>query len=213
MRERKQKYTIKDAIINHIRENKKEYLSVSVIFLIGIVLGVMFINNVKENQQIEIQNYIHNFIDSLKNDNIVDKGALLKVSLQKNILLGIVLWFVGSTVIGIPIVYALVGYRGFCLAYTIASAVAVLGTGKGILFSLSSIFLQNIIFIPILLALAVSGIKLYKSIVKDKRRENIKGEIIRHTIFSIIGTVILIISSFVEVYASTNILMLLVKYI
>ena len=213
MRERKQKYTVKDAVINHIIENKKEYLSVTIIFFFFFVLGVIFINNAKESQQIEIQNYIYNFIDSLKNNNVVDKGALLKISLQKNILLGIVLWFVGSTVIGVPIVYALVGYRGFCLAYTIASTVAVLGTGKGILFSLSSILLQNIIFIPILLALAVSGIKLYKSIVKDKRRENIKGEIIRHTIFSIIGTIMLIISSFIEVYASTNILMMIVKYI
>ncbi len=62
--------------------------------------------------------------------------------------------------------------------------VSILGIGKGILFTLLSLVLQNLIFIPATLALAVSGFKLYKSIIRDNRKENIKLEIVRHTIFS-----------------------------
>ena len=71
--------------------------------------------------------------------------------------------------------------------------------------------LQNIIFIPVLFALAISGIRLYKSIMKDRRRENIKLEILRHTIFSAMLAVLLILASFVETYVSANILMLTLK--
>lgn len=46
--------------------------------------------------------------------------------------------------------------------------------------------------------------KLYKSIMKDKRRENIKLEIIRHTMISIISFVFLVLASFIEVYISTS---------
>ena len=46
-----------------------------------------------------------------------------------------------------------------------------------------------------------------------KRRENIKIEILRHTLFSIFVLGVLILSSFVEVYISKNILMLFIKYI
>ena len=67
--------------------------------------------------------------------------------------------------------------------------------------------LQTIFIIPVIFALGVSGIKLYKSIMKDKRKENIKGEIYRHTIFSGIMSIVLIISSFIEVYISSNLVL------
>lgn len=213
MRRKHKKLQFKELLLKHINNNIKEYLSVCIVFLIGIVLGVVFINNIKEPQQTEITNYINNFVNSLKNNNVIDKGLLIKDSIQKNLVLGLSLWFVGSTVIGIPIVYGIIGYRGFCIGYTISASIAVLGSGKGILFAISGILFQNIVFIPCVLALGVSGIKLYKSILKDKRRENIKIEIYRHTIFSVFITFMLIVSSLIEVYVSTNVLQIFIKYI
>ena len=52
-----------DTIGNHVVNNKKEYILVTLIFLVGIFLGVMFINNSKENQLSEISSYFNNFID------------------------------------------------------------------------------------------------------------------------------------------------------
>lgn len=54
--------------------------------------------------------------------------------------------------------------------------------------------------------------KLYQAIMKDKRRETIKLEITRHTIFSCILLIGLEISSFVEVYLSSNLLEICAKY-
>ena len=87
-----------------------------------------------------------------------------------------------------------------------------MGMPKGLLFILISLFLQNIIYIPAILALAVSGFKLYKSIVKDNRKENIKLEIVRHTIFSFIMLLFLFVASLIEIFISTNILKILIKY-
>ena len=55
--------------------------------------------------------------------------------------------------------------------------------------------------------------KLYKAIIKDKKRETIKLEIPRHTVFSLIILIVLEISSFVEVYVSTNLLGLCSKFL
>ena len=123
------------------------------------------------------------------------------------------MWFVGSTIIGLPIVYGIVGYKGFCLGYTISSSIITLGTAKGTCFSLASMLLQNIIYIPCILALAVSGIRLYKSIVKDRRRENIKLEVIKHTIFSIFIGIFILIGGLLETYASTNLIMFFINTI
>ncbi len=71
--------------------------------------------------------------------------------------------------------------------------------------------LHNIIFIPTMLATSVSGVKLYQSIMKNKDRENIKIEIIRHTIFCALMLILMIIASLIEVYGSTNIYIFLLK--
>ena len=78
---------------------------------------------------------------------------------------------------------------------------------------MSSMFLKNLLTIPAILALAVSGMKLYKSIMQDRRRENIKQEIIRHSLFSLFILVVFIVSSFIEAFVSTNFLKYFLKFI
>ena len=127
-------------------------------------------------------------------------------------ILALILWIAGTTVIGLPIVLIIILFRGLVLGYTISAITCTFGTLKGIGFCLASIFLQNIIFIPAVLTLGVSSIKLYKSIIKDKRKENIKVEIIRHTVISILMCILLIMSSILENIVSTTILKKIIKY-
>lgn len=155
---RNKRLKIWDTIGNHVANNKKEYILVTLIFLVGIFLGVMFINNSKENQLSEISSYFNNFIDKLKNTEKLETMAILKTTLLENIILAVTLWFFGTTVIGIPIVFGIIMYRGFCLGYSIATIISVIGVGKGILFILITLVLQNILFIPALIAIGVSRI-------------------------------------------------------
>ena len=209
---KRQKGNVKDLIIRHLYDNFKLYLIVIIIFIIGIIVGVIFINNTNGDQATEIQNYITEFINLLKQDYHIDTGALLKKSLSDNIILIIIMWLLGSTVIGIPIVMGIVLFRGFCIGYSVSAIIATLGVQKGILFFAVTILLHNLIFIPVIICMTISCMKLYKSIMKDKRRENIKLEIIRHTLISIILSLLLVVSSLVESYVSTNLLMLTIKF-
>ena len=208
---KRQKSNIKEFVLRHIYENFKLYLIVIIIFVIGIVAGVIFINNTTGDQATEIQNYITEFINLLKQDYHIDTGLLLKKSLSDNFILIIIMWLLGSTVIGIPIVMGIVLFRGFCIGYSVSAIIATLGVQKGILFFTTTMLLHNLIFIPVIICMTISCIKLYKSIMKDKRRENIKIEIIRHTLVSIILSLLLIVASLVESYVSTNLLMLSIK--
>ena len=203
----------KEIIINNILKNKRKYILLLLIFIIGIVLGVFFINNSDENQKKEINEYITNFVTTLKENNSIDKKELVKASLKGNIVMGIALWFIGSTVIGLPLIYFFVLYKGLCIGYTMSSAILTLSTGKGILFCISSILLHNIIMIPAILMIAVSGTNLCQAIIKNRTKENIKLEIIKHSIISFIGIIFFMLSSLAEVYISTNFFMLVVKYI
>ena len=204
---------IKKAICTHVQYNLRNYIILSLLFIIGVMLGVIVVNNSNVDEKNELKGHISGFIDSVKEDFKVDMPMLLKNSIISNVKLSTFLWVLSSTVIGIVAVYGVVTYKGFCVGYTTASIIATLGTGKGTLFIITSLLLQNIIFIPCILALGVSGMKLYKSILNDRRRENIKTEIYRHTAVYIIITIGLVFSSFVETYVSSPLLMETIKYI
>ncbi len=208
---KRRKRNFREVLLNHILDNLKFYIIVIIILIIGIVAGILFINNINSEQITEIQGYINGFVNTLKEGNAIDKTALLKKSLGDNLILIVTMWFIGSTVIGIPIILGIVLFRGFCLGYTVSAIIGTMGVQNGILLTLSAVLLQNLIFIPVILCMAVSCIKLYKSIMKDKRRENIKIEIIRHTIISIVLFLALIVSSLIETYISSEIIMLTVK--
>lgn len=209
---RNKRIKILEIIKEHVMNNKKEYLLVALLFVIGIFLGVLFVNNAQEAQKLEMTTYMNNFIDKMKHTESLNHIELLKNSIGQNMLLAVVLWFFGTTVIGIPVVFGMVVYRGFCLGYTIAVCISMMGLPQGIWFVLILLLLQNILFIPAILALAVSGFKLYKSIIKDRNKENVKIEVVRHTIFSFIMMLLLVVSSVIEIFFSTNILKSLIKY-
>ena len=207
---RKKKNEIFIAIKEDIANNAKSYFIVLIIFAVGVFLGVMFINQMQDKADIE--KYINTYVDETKGLENGDYLGELQRDILSNIGLVLALWFAGTTIIGIPIVLGIILVRGFCLGYTIASWEFVLGRMKGIIFILLTIFLQNIIFIPALMILGVSSIKLYKSIIKDRRKENIKVSIIKHSIVSIGIMLALILSSIIKIEISYRLIVNLIKY-
>lgn len=206
------KHKIRQRVIQYIEENIRSYLILLIVFFIGIILGIIFINNSNEEQVTQITTYINNFINSMKNNYQISTNTLLIDSIINNVSIAILLWFLGSTVIGVPLIYLVIGYKGYCIGFTISAIIATIGTGKGILFITGAMLLQNIIYIPCILTLATSGIKLYKLIMEDRRRENVKLQILKHTIFSVFILLVLVLSSFVETFISGNLITALIKY-
>ena len=202
----------KSTLQNYMKNNYKEYILVCLLFLIGIFVGVMIINNSKESQISEITTYINEFVTKYKEIENINRTNLLTQSIKKNLLFAVILWIAGTTVIGMPIVLIIILIRGSILGFTISAITMTLGTFKGIAFIIASIVLHNIFYIPAILSIGVSSIKLYKSIIKDKRRENIKIEIIRHTIILGLMIILLVLSAFIENFLSVNFLKSIAKY-
>lgn len=197
---------IKELIIKYIKNNFKEYILTILIFLIGLFIGVMFVNNCSEDKIELIDEYILQFEVKFKQIETIDKNVLFISSAKNNILLAIGLWIAGTTVVGIPIVLGIILYRGFCMGVTISSISMTLGVEKGIAFSICALGLQNLFFIPAIITIGVSSIKLYKSIIADRRKENIKIQIFLHTIISLLMLAVLIFSSYIENEISVSLL-------
>lgn len=203
---------LKNILYTHIQNNLKEYTIASLIFIIGVLLGIVFLNNLNAVQTTEINTYITNSITTLKNNDI-NELLMLKDSITRNITFVLILWLMGSTIIGLLLVHFIVCFKGFCFGYTVSTIIYVLGINKGIIFSIASMLLKNIIAIPCTIALAVSGMKVYKSIMQDRRKENVKLEIIRHSLFCTFILILLLISSIIEIYITQGLMKYCINYI
>ena len=89
----------------HIINNLKLYVIVSIFFLIGILIGSFFIKNIQTDIQAQIDTYIKDFIEILKQNHQIDHTNLLKDTIINHIIFTILIWVMGCSVIGIPIVY------------------------------------------------------------------------------------------------------------
>ena len=178
------------------------------VFFIGIIIGTLLVNNSSEEEKKTVCGYINEFVSSIRSGEYsIDSKKLFIKSVISNLKIVLIIWAAGSSIIGIPLVYTSVGYKGLCIGYSISAIIGALSRVRGIALASSSMLLQNVIAIPCILALAVSSIKMYHSIIKkeSKSYSHIKSEVYRHTIFSILMSVGLLISSAVEVFVSTNI--------
>lgn len=99
MRNNRKRHSIKYIIINHLSNNKKEYIIITILFIIGVFLGVLVVNNTNDEKFNDISNYINNFTEKIKTTENVNDIGILKNSILKNIFITLTIWFFGTTVI------------------------------------------------------------------------------------------------------------------
>ena len=202
----------KTALKNYVKNNYKVFILVTILYIIGIFTGVIIINHSSDNQIVEITTYINSVLAKYKEIENINNIILITQAIKKNLIFAIIIWIAGTTVIGIPIVLILAFTRGTILGFTISSIINTIGFLKGLEFCMASLVLHNIIYIPAMLTMGVSSIKLSKDIIKYNRKDNLKAEILRHTIISITMMLLLIISAIIENTVSIKALKGVIKY-
>ncbi len=200
-------------IENHIKENIKEYIIFALILIIGLFIGTMVLNNSNEIQRQEISEYLNDFNTQIKEGSRVNYSNMLFEIIKNDIKLIFLITFLSVSIVGMPALYIIIGYKGFSLGYTISAISATFGTGKGILFSISLMLFSKIVEIPAIFYLALSGIKMFKTIIKDRSKDNIKYAVTRYMGNLIIAIILFLISAFLETYLSTNLFINISKYL
>ena len=102
------------------RENYREYSLVGLILIIGLIIGVMIVNNSSEDKMQEMSSYVGEFVTKFKNIEDLSTAELIGVSIKNNIILALILWLAGTTIIGLPVVLIMILYRGLAIGYTVA---------------------------------------------------------------------------------------------
>lgn len=185
--------TLINRIKKHFESNMLIYIILSIIFMIGISSGAITINMIDVEQKKELVKFLESFF-KLINEDSVDNLMLIKQSFKNNLQTFILLWILGISIVGIPLVIALVLLRGFVIGFTVGFVVKELGF-KGIIFSIFSILPQNIIFIPWIIVSSAFTLIFSIRFIKDKFTKAYNGNYINSAmVYTLIMSILFVIS-------------------
>lgn len=203
-------------LLNYVEKNIKEIILITLIIFIGLIIGIIYINSLTDENISKVDSHVNSVVDYIKELNCeeskIENTVILFSNLKRNILYIMLIGLFSLCIIGLPIMYLLIGFKSFSLGYTMSAILATLGTKSGIIFICSSMILHNIIYLIGIYLISISGIDLYKEIVVNKS-EDIRLKIISHIIFIVISVLISVFAALVETFISNNLFIMLKDFI
>ena len=190
--------------------NKKTLVFLLGLLFIGIISGCIFnILLVNQDQEI-VKTYLVNFIELIKN-NKLNYINTFKDSIIFNYLYIIIIWTLGVSIIGIPIIFFMFFGKSFTLGFTLSTIIKNYGI-KGCLLSLGYVFPHYIINILVFLILTaystVLSLKMIKSILR-KKNIDFKPIMKKYSFILLISLILILLTSLCEAFIMPTV----VKYI
>ncbi|CAM3011808.1 stage II sporulation protein M [Hathewaya histolytica] len=191
-------------ILNHISENIWLYLLCLIFLCTGVVLGFYNVKYMPSTDKSSIVNWIESSLNIIKQEN-VSKTSILMGSISNYIPVVIALWFLGMTIIGIPIVLVLDLLKGYALGFSFSFIINNFGV-KGIWVGIGTVLLQNLIFVPCVIILSVYAMEFSINILKNKLHNGVLSSILGYSLRFIIIFLVMFIGFLIEAYISPNVL-------
>lgn len=109
-----------DIIFKDIKKDKNIYISLIIVLLISLVFGIFFITILTTEDKTLLKSHINTYFDTIK-------SGSTSLNLYNNLVsnnIGIfILWILGFSIIGLPLIIAILFYKGFSLSFTITSLI------------------------------------------------------------------------------------------
>lgn len=181
--------------------NKKILLSLGIFFVIAIVMGTLFLTILSKSDQNIVINYMNDYMSNISNNKII-YSETIRNSLISNLGYVILIWLLGISVIGLPIILFMFFSKIFVLGFSVGSFILTYHW-KGLLYSFIYIFPMNIINILIYMLLTLYALKMSNNLVYSvfrKKEINVKKIINRYLLILLISVIAMILYSFYEVF-------------
>ncbi len=152
---------------NHLRENLAAYCLLLISFSLGLGLGQAEIQLLPEPVGAELQQELERSVPAGFSQAVFWQAFFPQL---KSMLL---VWFLGMTLIGSPLILGVLFYRGISLGFTF-HWLFHLRSWKGLGLFLASVLPQNLIYLPCLGIWSVLALKLSGNILRNIRRKKKK---------------------------------------
>ncbi len=188
---------------NHLHEYSSYYIFHTVLLFMGVVFGAILVNSLNVTQKEDLFYFINEFFSQVKQDQMVEAKEIFFHSLSYNVKYTGLMWIMGLTMIGLPLILILLFLKGMIVGFTIGFFVQQMGW-KGFFLSVASIVPQNIIILPVFIVVAVVSVsfslQLTKKLFVKTFYQPFAPMLIRYCLFFGASVLFLCIAAFIEGY-------------
>lgn len=198
------KMGIRQTLRLHVESQMSLYLFVGVLFMMGVIFGAIIVNTLSPVQKENLLGYLGHFFQGLDQKDATDPKIAFQHSLGGHFKTLGLMWILGISVIGIPFVFVLMFLKGLVIGFTVGFLVNQL-SWEGLWFSLSAVVPQNLLVVPALMVVAVSGTAFSVLLAKNRliqRRGKIYPQFLSYSILVTSMACILVVASLFEAYVS-----------
>lgn len=132
---------------NYIRANKWIVLFMSILFLTGVVFGAIIVNSMSFVQKEDVFFHLQQYFTLVKENKEIDHWELFRRSYFFHVKYLFILFILGMTIIGLPIIWVLLFMKGLIVGFSVGFIVHQLGW-KGLGLATLSVAPQNMITVP-----------------------------------------------------------------
>ncbi len=208
---------MKEMYNNYKKELSKKnniLILITVVFILGLIFGSIYITILKVEEKTTILNQVNNYFTSVSTS-FENKIDIFKNSLISNLTYIIIMWLLGLSVIGMPVVFIMTFFKSFILGFSVSSIFAKYGF-KGILGALVYIFPSNIVLSIFILFLSTYSIIISFKLANSaftKKTINFKLFMGKYFFVLVIGILICILCSLFDGFISPYITRLFTNFI
>jgi stage II sporulation protein M len=204
----KQKNRLLHRVMDHMIEQKSIYLFVGVLFLVGVVFGAVIVNTLDINKKTELLKYLQYYFHGLAQNDIADPSIAFQHSIGDYFKMLALMWLLGLSVIGIPVMLVYLFFKGLVTGFTIGFLVNQL-SWKGLWFAIAAVIPINMVVIPALLVLSVAGIRFSITLVRNRFLSNrglIYPQFVSYSLLASALTICLLLVAATEAYVSPELM-------
>ncbi|MGB4430940.1 MAG: stage II sporulation protein M [Limnochordia bacterium] len=194
-----------ELIIKYFWRHLPVYVALMLLFMTGLGFGALATQKLSPVQKEDLSSYISAVYASLAENNHEreDRAQVFYQSLKDNVIKTAgLLFLLGLTVIGAPLILAVVFVRGFVLGFTVGFLVQD-AMVKGLVLSTTCVLPHNILMVPALLlgaggALSFAG-SAFRTLV-GRSRESVQGQLATTTLLALCSGLLFLVAALVETY-------------
>jgi len=191
-----------------LKSNMMKWVYLGVVMFAGAVFGSIFIQVLPSEQQIGLGNELNVYMNWMKQSGDVNSSYLFWDAFFGYFKWVVLLFILGITVIGVPLIIILNFLKGFLLGCSIHVMVQMFGT-QGVLLSLVTVVPHNVIAVPAILILSSTAIGFSTFIVKKRlmtHSGNVREAFLSYSAVAMSMLILLAVAAFIKVFISPQVM-------
>jgi len=153
-------------VLEHLRRHAGVYVFLIMLFGMGVAFGALAVGALDATQRLELSQYLDFFLQAVDDPGVdAPAGAVFRQALASNWRTAGLILLLGVTVVGVPLVPAIVFLRGFIIGFSVGFLLASRGW-QGVAISLLAVVPQNLLIVPAVVGLSAAALIFAAGVVR-----------------------------------------------